>query len=59
VKALGSFDEPEARQFLLGRLAGTGVSFPEAEIERLVRESRGRPAELQRLAGEVFERMKG
>ncbi len=54
VKTLGPFREDEARDLLAARLAGTGVSFGEREVERLLAQSGCRPAELQRLAGVLF-----
>jgi hypothetical protein len=54
VKTLGPFTEAEAREFLAARLANTGVSFAEYEIERLLAESRCHPARLQALARALF-----
>jgi hypothetical protein len=48
-----------AREFLSARLEGTGVCFSDEEIDRLLRQSNGHPARLQRAAGEVFERYRG
>lgn len=54
-KALGPFSEAEMRQLLASRLAGSGVAFTPAEIERLIAQSAGSPAALQRLAKELFD----
>lgn len=53
-KELGPFSDAEAREFLCQRLALTGVPWREEEIEELVRESGGHPAELQRRARDWF-----
>lgn len=55
-KPLGPFSEAEARAFLARQLAGTVVQFTPLEIESLLRESRGHPAHLQRLAKALFDR---
>jgi len=55
VKTLGPFSPAEARAFLAQRLAPTGVTFTEGEIERLLAQSNCRPARLQKLAGNLFE----
>jgi hypothetical protein len=54
-KQLGPFTPGDARSFLARRLQGTGVTFGPEEAERLVAESGGHPARLQRLACELFE----
>lgn len=54
VKALGPFTYAEAREFLAARLAHTGVSFTEREIERLLNESRCHPARLQAMGSVLF-----
>jgi hypothetical protein len=54
-KRLGPFTPDDARAFLAGRLKGTGVAFAAQEVERLVAESGGHPARLQRLACALFE----
>jgi len=54
-KTLGPFTEAEARDFLAARLSGTGIVFDATEVERLWVESLGHPAQLQRLAKELFE----
>ncbi len=54
VKALGPFTEAEAREFLAARLANTGVSFTEQEVERVLTESRCHPAALQAMARALF-----
>ena len=48
------FSPPVARDFLIARLAGTGVSFNEHEIARLIDTTRGHPAHLQREAAEIY-----
>jgi len=58
-KRLGPFSPEEARAFLARRLQGTGVGFAPGEAGRLVRESGGHPARLQRLAWELFEEKRG
>lgn len=55
-KRLGPFTSAEAREFLDRRLQGTGVTFTQEEVERLVMESGGHPARLQRLAYALFEK---
>jgi hypothetical protein len=54
-KRLGPFTPGDARAFLARRLQGTGATFGPEEVERLVAESGGHPARLQRLASERFE----
>lgn len=49
------FTPTEARQFLAQRLTGTNITFTEAEIEQLIRESRGVPGRLQQLAAERYD----
>ncbi len=53
-KHLPPFTETDARAFLTHRLAPTGLSFSEAEIERLLSHSQGHPAKLQALAKALF-----
>jgi hypothetical protein len=55
VKTLGPFTETEARDCISFYLAGTGVTFSEREIERLLIESRGHPLKLQAKAREFYE----
>ncbi len=55
VKTLGAFTPTEAREFLASRLGGTGVSFTEREVERLLAESACHPARLQARARDLFE----
>ena len=55
-KSLGPFTSMEARDFLAARVANTGVSFTEQEIERLLTESQCHPAKLQAMAKALFER---
>jgi len=54
-KSIGPFSEAEGRRFLTSRLAPTSVTFSEREIERLLRDSKCQPAELQRLAKALFD----
>jgi len=56
VKSLGPYTGAEARDLLSVRIAGTGVSFTEQEIERLLTESQCHPARLQAMAKALFER---
>jgi hypothetical protein len=58
-KQLRGFDVYTCREFLPARLAGTGVTFTDEEIERLVGGSGGHPGRLQRLAYDFFERKVG
>ncbi len=58
-RELGPFTAADARAFLDARLRGAGVAFAPHEIERLVIESGGHPAQLQRLAYQLFERYRG
>ncbi len=55
IKSLGPYTSREARDFLTGRVAGTGLSFTEPEIERLLTESQCHPARLQAIAKALFE----
>ncbi len=55
-KRLGPFTRKDARDFLAHRLRGTEIAFMPAQAERLVQESGGHPARLQRLAYDLFER---
>lgn len=54
LKELGPFSPNEARQMLLSRTAGSGITFSEAEIGQLLRDSQCHPAGLQRLAYRRF-----
>jgi len=54
VKVLGPFTDAEAREFLVARLANTGISFSEQEVERLLTESQCHPAWLQTMARALF-----
>ena len=54
-KRLGPFAPDDVRAFLTRRLKGMEVAFTPEEIERLVTESGGHPARLQRLAYDLFE----
>jgi hypothetical protein len=58
-KRLGPFDSDEARAFLDHRLRRTGMTFAPEEVERLMMESGGHPARLQRLSYALFERKAG
>jgi hypothetical protein len=53
-KTLGPFSETEARDFLAARLAGTGVTFDDEEIQTLLSTSRCHPAQLQCEAKSLF-----
>ena len=48
------FSEKITRAFLNNRLSGTGVKFSEAEIVRLLVETKGHPAHLQQLAADLY-----
>lgn len=50
------FSPEECFQFVQQRLQWTGVYFSESDISGLVIESRGEPAELQRLAADLFRK---
>lgn len=54
-KTLGHFTEAEARDCIAARLATTGVTFSECEIERLMAESQCHPARLLAQAKQLFE----
>jgi len=56
---LPPFADEVAAAFLRSRLAETGVQFTDAEVQRLVSESGGHPARLQRLAYRLFEAKRG
>jgi hypothetical protein len=58
-KTLGPFSEADARRFLATTLASTGVAFSAHDIERLLRDSQGHPAQLQRLAKELYDQLSG
>jgi hypothetical protein len=55
VKTIGPFTEAEARDLISARLANTGVTFTEREMERLLIESHCHPAKLQAGAKVLFE----
>lgn len=48
------FSGDEARRFLEHRLAGTGVSFSEGDIQELLKRSGGNPGRLQREAADLY-----
>lgn len=52
---VGPFSPEVAREFLAARLAGSGVAFTEDDIARLLAETGGHPARLQRAAAELYE----
>lgn len=52
-----SFSGDEGRRFLESRLAGTGVSFSEGEVQELLQKSGGNPGRLQRLAADLYRRL--
>jgi hypothetical protein len=51
---VGPFPPAVARDFLAQRLRGTGVTFNENEINTLLRETGGHPANLQRAAANLY-----
>lgn len=55
LKTVGSFTESEARRFLTARLQGTGITFTERDVARLIAESRCHPEKLQELAKALFD----
>ena len=55
VKRLGPYTNTEARGLIAARLANTGISFTEQEIEGLLIECQGHPAKLQARAKALFE----
>ena len=55
VKKMSPFSEEVAGAFLNTRLVQTGVQFSDMEVERLLQESKGHPARLQRLARQLFK----
>lgn len=55
--AVEPFSEEVARAFLAERLQGTGVTFGEDEVRRLLTASGGHPARLQRAAAELYRRL--
>jgi hypothetical protein len=54
---VGPFPPGVARAFLVDRLRGTGVAFGEDEMARLLDESGGHPARLQRAAADLYDRV--
>ncbi len=56
---VGPFSPDVARAFLAARLAGTGITFTEAEIARLLAETGGHPARLQRAAADLYDARRG
>ena len=56
---LTPFDEATARSFIAERLSGTGVSFPEGEVERILAQSGGHPQKLMRLCSALYDRLTG
>jgi len=53
-RELSPFSPTVAREFLAARLAGTGVTFNEEEINHLVQESEGCPGRLTELAADLY-----
>jgi hypothetical protein len=51
---VGPFTSDVARAFIEHRLKGTGVRFTNDEIEKLIQETGGHPANLQSLAAAIF-----
>jgi len=54
-KELLPFTDQEGRDFLNQRLRECDLTFSPTEIEQIIERSQGLPAELQRLAYELFE----
>ncbi len=54
---VGPFRPDVARAFLAQRLRSTGVTFDEGGIGRLLAESNGHPAKLQRAAADLYRRL--
>ncbi len=54
-KTIGPFTESEARRFLAARLQGTGITFTERDVTRLLAESQCHPAQLQQAAKALFD----
>lgn len=55
-KKMAPFSEEVARDFLNSRLAPTGVQFSDGEVERVLQESAGHPASLQKLARDLYKK---
>ncbi|MFQ5612695.1 MAG: trypsin-like peptidase domain-containing protein [Anaerolineae bacterium] len=53
------FPPDVARDFLAHRLQGSGVTFTAGQIDSLLAESGGHPADLQRLAADLYRRVTG
>jgi len=53
-KNIGPFSEAEARSYITNRLGGTGLSFTQAEIQQLLTDSQGHPANLAMMAKTLF-----
>ena len=51
---VGPFPPETARAFLAHRLRGTGVTFAETDIAKMLTETGGHPAKLQRAAADLF-----
>lgn len=51
------FSAAAARTFLLNHLQGTGVTFTEDDIADLIAQTGGHPAQLQRAAAELYDRI--
>jgi tetratricopeptide (TPR) repeat protein/O-acetyl-ADP-ribose deacetylase (regulator of RNase III) len=56
---LGPYSVAVAREFLTTRLEGTGVTFSEEEIDRLVEESGGHSGRLTELASDLYSEKTG
>jgi hypothetical protein len=52
---VGPLAPGDARAFLSQRLRGTGVTFTESEIQRLLDETGGHPTRLQRAAADLYD----
>ena len=57
--AVKPFVPEVAREFVATRLAGTGVSFAEGQLNALWEQSQGHPQRLQAAAAELFEQLRG
>jgi hypothetical protein len=51
---VGPFPPAVARDFLAQRLRGTGITFSENEINTILQETGGHPAQLQRAAADLY-----
>ena len=49
------FTPDECRELIEKKLRWTGVHFDETEVDQLIKDSKGHPADLQQLAGKLFK----